>query len=361
VAAILGLASLPACAPLATASGAGPVPVADGPAPLSRWVLAVSLLAIAAGVLVVVWMALGGRRRGADVSTRLSGYTVTGHTSRGAAEGSQEGQPRTGVAASAVELADRVVRRRAFDETLALKLDAAGLPLRPAEWLLLHVGTAVGGAVVLLLLGGFRALPALIGLGLGVAVPFIVLHVKAQRRRRAFNDKLAGTLQLMSGSLAAGYSLPQAVDTVVREGVEPVSSEFNRAMIESRLGIPVEDALETVAERMHSQDFLWVVMAIRVQREVGGNLSELLTTVAATLRERAQLKRQVDVLSAEGRLSAWILTLLPVVFGLYLLLTRPEYLEPLLTDILGWVMLAVAGVLMLVGGFWMRNVVNVEV
>jgi tight adherence protein B len=102
-------------------------------------------------------------------------------------------------------------------------------------------------------------------------------------------------------------------------------------------------------------------MAIRVQREVGGNLSELLTTVAATLRERAQLKRQVDVLSAEGRLSAWILTLLPVVFGLYLLLTRPEYLEPLLTDILGWVMLAVAGVLMLVGGFWMRNVVNVEV
>jgi tight adherence protein B len=123
----------------------------------------------------------------------------------------------------------------------------------------------------------------------------------------------------------------------------------------------VEDALDEVADRMQSRDFLWVVMAIRIQRQVGGNLAELLTTVAATLREREQLRRQVQVLSAEGRLSAWILGLLPVLFGLYLLITNPEYLSPLISDVLGWIMLGVGAVLMLVGTLWMRKIVNVEV
>ncbi len=112
------------------------------------------------------------------------------------------------------------------------------------------------------------------------------------------------------------------MDTVVREGQQPITGEFNRALVEARLGVPIEDALDGIAERMKSKDFGWVVMAIRIQREVGGNLAELLTTVAATLRERERLRRQVSVLSAEGRLSAWILGLLPVVFALYLV-ARP--------------------------------------
>ena len=118
--------------------------------------------------------------------------------------------------------------------------------------------------------------------------------------------------------------MPQAMDTVVREGQQPITGEFNRALVEARLGVPIEDAMDGVAERMKSKDFAWVVMAIRIQREVGGNLAELLTTVAATLRERERLRRQVQVLSAEGRLSAWILGLLPPVFALYLVLVRPE-------------------------------------
>ena len=140
---------------------------------------------------------------------------------------------------------------------------------------------------------------------------------------------LPDTLQLMAGSLSAGYSMPQAVDTVVREGKGPISTEFNRALVETRLGVELEDALDGIAERMQSVDFAWVVMAIRIQREVGGNLAEVLTTVSATLRERERLRRQVQVLSAEGRLSAWILGLLPIVFAFYLVLVRPEYLAPL--------------------------------
>ena len=141
----------------------------------------------------------------------------------------------------------------------------------------------------------------------------------------------------------------------------PISSEFNRALVETRLGVPLEDALDGVATRMNSADFRWVVMALRIQRDVGGNLAEVLSTVSTTMRERARLNRQIQVLSAEGRLSAWILGGLPLAFIVYLLLVRPEYLEPLYTTRLGVAMLVLSGVLLVVGGLWMRRVVKVEV
>jgi tight adherence protein B len=173
--------------------------------------------------------------------------------------------------------------------------------------------------------------------------------------------QLPETLQLISGSLSAGYSLAQALDTVVREGQQPMTAEFNRALVETRLGVPIEDALEGVASRMHSKDFAWVVMAYRIQREVGGNLAELLATLAETMRERDALRRQVRALSAEGRLSGWILGLLPPVFAIYLLTTRPSYLRPLVTDPLGVLLVSVGAVLLVVGALWMRKAVKVEV
>ena len=139
---------------------------------------------------------------------------------------------------------------------------------------------------------------------------------------KAFNAGLADTLQLIAGSLSAGMSLAQSIDTVVREGQEPIAGEFKRVLVETRLGVPLDDALDGIAERMESKDFAWVVMAIRIQREVGGNLAELLTTVAATLRERDYLRRQVKSLSAEGLLSAYILGALPPAMLVYLLIVR---------------------------------------
>jgi tight adherence protein B len=119
--------------------------------------------------------------------------------------------------------------------------------------------------------------------------------------------------------------------------------------------------MDGIAERMKSKDFGWVVMAIRIQREVGGNLAELLTTVSGTLRERERLRRQVQVLSAEGRLSAWILGLLPIVFSLYLALVRPSYLKPLVGEVMGWLLLSFGATLLIVGALWLRKVVKVEV
>jgi tight adherence protein B len=165
----------------------------------------------------------------------------------------------------------------------------------------------------------------------------------------------------MAGSLSAGLSLAQSVDTVVREGNDPMAAEFRRSLMEARLGVEIEDALNGVAERMGSVDFEWVVMAIRIQRDVGGNLSELLNKVAETIREREYLERQVKTLSAEGRLSVWILGGLPPGFLAYLGLANPSYVTPLFTSPLGWVMLTVMGILLTAGIFWMKRVFKVEV
>ncbi len=344
-------------------------PPSPAPEPGPLTAMADNLIWVAIGAVfiamfVLLYVAISAstdpeRSQGGGVRRRLSIYTLGGRAPVKEQETTVLGD--TQVARSAVEFAGRVVAHRDFESTLGAKLESAAVPLKPAEWLLIHVGITLGAGLVAFLITNGRVFLTLVALGLGIVIPWMYLSYKAAQRRKAFMAALPDTLQLMAGSLSAGYSMPQAVDTVVREGKPPISTEFNRALIETRLGVDLEDALDGIAQRMQSVDFAWVVMAIRIQREVGGNLAEVLTTVSATLRERERLRRQVQVLSAEGRLSAWILGLLPVVFALYLVLVRPEYLEPLLTTAFGWLLLGTGIVLLLVGGLWLRKVVKVEV
>jgi len=287
------------------------------------------------------------------VEARIGAFT----TGKGAAVPLVKQQDLRAQASNAA--ADMLHRNRTLEARIANRLEGAGSDFKPSEWLLLHGGIAIGaGFVGLLLADGIGLLLFLL---LGLVIPWVWLGFKRTRRLKAFGSSLADTLQLMAGSLSAGLSLAQSLDTIVREGNEPVTSEFKRVLVEARLGVHLEDALEGVVERMHSKDFGWVVMAIRIQREVGGNLAELLTNVAATLREREYLRRQVSALSAEGRLSAWILGLLPPLFVVYLLLTQPDYLTPMFSTPMGWLMLTVAGVLLAIGVFAMSRIVKVEV
>jgi tight adherence protein B len=330
---------------------------------LSQSALPVLLGAIFLALIALLYVALSSLGRDdkqGRVRRRLSFYTLTGRPQT-AKQQTSTALGASHVARSAVELASKVVQKRDFESSLGLRLEAAGVPLRAAEWMLIHVGVAVGAALMALLISGGKILPTILGLALGLGLPFGYLIHKESRRTSAFLGQLPDTLQLVAGSLSAGYSMPQAMDAVVREGTQPITGEFNRALVEARLGVPIEDALDGIAERMQSKDFAWVVMAIRIQREVGGNLAELLTTVAGTLRERERLRRQVKVLSAEGRLSAWILGLLPLVFALYLMLAQPGYLEPLITEPLGLAMVGLGLLLLAVGAIWLRKTVKVEV
>lgn len=345
----------------APVAGPRPVAVADGwlgsPTSLS---VALAGLFLALAVLLSVALGSVSTRNRSGVRTRrlLSLYTLAGRPAKLSQESTALGD--SDVARSAVEFAGRLAQRRGFDERLALKLDRAAVPLKPGEWLLICAGAAVGGLLLLLLLTG-SGLAALVAGALAALLPGRWLSFKAGRRRAAFLDAMPASLQLLAGSLSAGFSLPQAIDAVAREGAEPLAGEFGRAVAESRLGVPIEDALDSIADRMDSVDFRWVVMAVRVQREVGGNLAEVLGTVAQTMRDRASLRRQVRALSAEGRLSAYVLIGLPIGMTAYLFLFRRAYLEPLYTQVLGIVMIVIALLLLVVGSFWMKKVVTVEV
>jgi tight adherence protein B len=262
----------------------------------------------------------------------------------------------------AKDAATKVLQRNTgLEAKIAARLEGAGNPLKPAEWLLVHTAIFIGAGVVGLLFGQGSLVVGLLFMAGGAVLPWVYLGFKRKRRRKAFNSSLPETLQLMSGSLSAGLSLAQSVDTVVREGTEPISSEFKRVLVETRLGVSLEDALEGVAERYESKDFHWVVMAINIQRQVGGNLAELLDTVAATMREREYMRRQVAALAAEGKLSAWVLGGLPPAFMLYLLVAKRDYVMPMFTEPMGWLMLGGAACLLGVGGFWMSRLIKVEV
>jgi tight adherence protein B len=316
-------------------------------------------LAFGLGLAGVLAFALGGGANKSLSDQRLNNYFAHGG---GAAPGSKgrKGQPKAqgSLKDAAVGVAGSMVRGD-FEDRLTKRLAGAGNSLKPAEWLLLHAAIALGAAFVgLILKGGALMVIMLIA---GAYLPWWWLKRKHSKRLAAFNAQLAETMTLMAGGLSAGLSLPQAVDTVVREGHQPMAGELGRALVEQRLGIPIEETLENVAERMESEDFGWVVMAIRIQREVGGNLAELLNTVSETLREREYLRRQVRVLSAEGRFSGYVLTGLPIALFCYMLVVKRDFIEPMLTTGAGWIMLGVACFMLAMGGFVMSRLTKIKV
>ena len=325
--------------------------VRSGGTALPAWAMYAGVLLLGAGLVLLLVLLVPRAPATPTAADRVSTYTsrVSGATEADAGHRLDTEQ----AIAQAKDAAASVLKRsKGLEEKIARRLDGAGSQLKPAEWLLVHTGIVLVAGHILF---------GLLFLALGVMGPWIYLGLRRSKRRKAFNAGLPDTLQLISGSLSAGLSLAQSVDTVVREGPEPICSEFRRVLVETRLGVTIEDALEGLAERFESKDFEWVVMAIRIQRQVGGNLAELLDTVAATMREREYVRRQVAALAAEGKLSAWVLGLLPPLFMVYLLLTNYDYVSVMFTEPLGLLMMIGAGLWLAVGVFWMSRLVKVEV
>jgi len=265
------------------------------------------------------------------------------------------------ISESLVQMGDRVMEgRESTSRTMGL-IDRADLPFRAGEWFLLRIiAVIVSVALFFVLLRSHLIVALVLGVLVGLVLPPVVLRFLARRRSRKFEQVLPDVLMLVATSLASGFSLLQALDAVSKDAPEPAAKEFSRALAEARIGADVSDALENMAVRMDSENMRWAVMAIRIQREVGGNLAETLRTTAMTLREREQLRRQVRALSAEGRLSAYILIGLPIGLFLYLLLVNYDYISLLWTSLVGIAMVIFAVVAMVIGIIWMRNVVKIE-
>lgn len=336
----------------------GAVPVDNQETLFGRAFLWGGSLVLAAGLTGLLVIALSGTRGPSLAERQIAHYSRTDGGTPPPPPRSMRQVAGDSVKGAALAISQTIVRGN-VESHLSARLAGAGLTLTSAEWLLIHSAVAATSSVVGLALRGVTLMVLMFIFGL--VLPWAYLTRRHRRRLAAFHAQLAETLQLIAGGLSAGLSLPQAVDTVVREGSEPMAGELRRVLVEQRLGMDITVAMNGVATRMDSRDFAWVVMAIRIQREVGGNLSELLTTVSETLREREHLRRQVGVLSAEGRISAWILGALPIVMFTYVAVVRPEFIRPLLTEPAGLLMLAGAIVLLLAGFWTMSRIVKVEV
>ena len=294
----------------------------------------------------------------AGARRRLAPYTVGRLTKQTRLTSGDAGPRRAALLAAHVASVAEVAARRGVLQVVH-RIEQADLPLRPAEVLFFYLAAAViGGVLVALLVSAFWGLIAAAAIAV---VPWVVLKTLAERRTRAFTEQLPDMLQLMSTSLRSGFSVLQGLDAVSRQLQDPIGKEMRQVVAEGELGRPVVAALDDVARRVRSEDFSWVVSAIGIQREIGGNLAELLDIVAATMLARARLRREAKTLTAEGRLGAVIISILPIAIGLFVYAVNPSYINPLLHSGAGEILFYGSIGLAIVGILWIRRIVHFEV
>ncbi|MBO1267212.1 type II secretion system F family protein [Arthrobacter cavernae] len=236
------------------------------------------------------------------------------------------------------------------------RLDAAGLKRQPADYVLLAGIVVTFAGVTGFILGGlvFAILMALIA----VLVLAALLKVLTSRRAAKFDEQVPDTLQMLTGGMRAGHSLLRAVDAAAQESEAPMAEEMGRIVNETRIGRDLGESLNDVAIRTQSEDFSWIAQAIEIHREVGGDLAEVLDHVGETIRDRNQIRRQVKALSAEGRMSALVLLALPVVMFIALQFMNPVYAQTFTSTVPGYVMIAVAVVMLSLGAFWLSRLIK---
>ena len=259
-----------------------------------------------------------------------------------------------------VRQAESVAQKRGLLGNIETALDQANIPLRPGEAIAGALAASIlaavfVGVVTQSIIGG------LIGAAASLMLASAAVNFVARRERNQFISQLPDTLNLISTSLRAGYSLLQALEAVGSEAPNPTQREFGRALNETRLGRPPVEALKDVAERMESVDFDWAVLAISIQREVGGNLAEVLQTAAGTMVHRDRLRREMKAPTAEGRISAIVLGIMPFLLFLFLYTTNRAYLSPLFTELRGQVAIGLAIFLLVAGIYWLTRIIKIEV
>ena len=237
-------------------------------------------------------------------------------------------------------------------------LENAGVRLSQAEFFVLVIAGGIVGALVGLVIG----VPA-VSVLLVILAPFVghlVLGFLAGKRRAKFDQQLGDTLQLLAGGLRAGHSILRAIDAAAAESQSPTSEEMRRVITETSLGRDLLASLTDTSERMKNEDFIWIAQAIQINREVGGNLAEVLDQVNETIRERSEIKGHIKALAAEGKFSAYILIAMPIGIVLMLMAVNPGYMDAMFTHPLGWGMIGASVVFMTIGSLWMRKIIDLK-
>jgi tight adherence protein B len=334
--------------------------------------MTIAVAAVAALAIIVIAVGIATSGSGSGISSRLERY----------ASGKQEGPkattgqgPISDLIAQSAALAqlNKAVEQRDFGANLSRELARADLKLKVSEYLFIWAGAIVGIPVLFFVLS--IVMPALgspiallVGALIGFFLPRFWLNRRKNGRLNAFNKLLPDTITLIANALRAGSSFLQAIEMVVRESRPPISTEFARVIREVNLGLPFETALENMVRRVKSDDLELMATAISIQHTVGGNLAEILDSIAFTIRERVRIKGEIRTLTAQQRMSGYVVGFLPIGLVMFLFVAAPNFLKPMFEkppDLLGLpagvIILAFGGFMMFVGFMLIRRIVDIEV
>jgi tight adherence protein B len=330
--------------------------------------LTIVIAAVAAVGVLLIFVSIAGR---SDVNARLERYASAGATDKSDEPRRDLGE-RIATNAALASL-NRVVEKRDWGSNLARELARADLVLKPSEFLAIRATAMIGIPAVMIALSPFVLLLAspvawIGGLVVGYWLPKFWLKRRQGKRLKAFNSNLADTIMLIANSLRAGSSFLQSVEMVVRESQPPISTEFSRVIREVNLGLPLDDALANLSRRVKSDDLDLMTTAIAIHHQVGGNLAEILDTIAFTIRERVRIKGEIRTLTAQQRMSGYVVGFLPVALVLLLSVIAPTFMAPMLQkppELLGLpagvFILGLGGIMMLIGFVLIRRIVDIEV
>ena len=337
---------------------------------MNTMALAVAGVAALAIFLIAIGVATSG---GSGISDRLERYAAKPKDKARAAASGQGGMAELIAQSQALNSLNRIVEQRDFGANLARDIARADLHLKPSEFLMIWAASVVGVPLVMLLLS--PVLPALgnplfllIGGLIGFLLPRFWLARRKNGRLGAFNKQLPDTITLIANALRAGSSFLQAIELVVRESRPPISTEFGRVIREVNLGLPFDQALENMVRRVRSDDLELMATAISIQHQVGGNLAEILDSIAYTIRERVRIKGEIRTLTAQQRLSGYVVAGLPIGLAAFLFVFSPGFMSPMFMNppaILGLpagvVILMIGGFMMFIGFLFIRKIVDIEV
>jgi len=335
--------------------------------PLTLGVAGVAALAI---LLIAVGIASSGS---SGISDRLERYASS--RPEGGRPASTGQGPISDLIAQSQALANlnKVVEGRDFGANLARELARADLKLKPSEYLFIWAGSTLGVPVVMVVFGFFlpalhSPLALLIGGLIGFLLPRFWLNRRKGGRLNAFNKQLPDTITLIANALRAGSSFLQAIELVVRESRPPISTEFSRVIREVNLGLPFDQALENMVRRVRSDDLELMATAISIQHQVGGNLAEILDSISYTIRERIRIKGEIRTLTAQQRLSGYVVGFLPIGLAGFLFIAAPGFMDPMFANPpaiaglpAGVIILVFGGIMMFIGFMLIRKIVDIEV
>ena len=335
--------------------------------------MTLAIAGIAALAVFLIAIGLSMARGGSDVNARLARYASTKPEKPAAGAGGQQNLAEALQASAAMAQLNRVVEQRDFGANLAREIARADLKLKVSEYLLIWIGATIGVPLLMLVfsvaLPGLRnPLVLLIGAMIGFMLPRFWLGRRKSGRINAFNKQLPDTITLIANALRAGSSFLQAIELVVREARPPISTEFGRVIREVNLGLAFDTALENMVRRVRSDDLELMATAIAIQHQVGGNLAEILDSIAFTIRERVRIKGEIRTLTAQQRMSGYVVALLPIGLAGFLFIAAPRFMDPMFDDRVsllglpgGLLILCMGGFMMFVGFMIIRRIVDIEV